>query len=468
MNKLRSLNNNSPKVLNGESIKYDFASANSEGKIKMLFGQMLQKAQQEKVDLNTLKEQFIVDTDAIINLEQEKDSLTVIRNELLAKDTYAYDGITYFLKKQKSFIFVDNIQKTPSLLKNGVYYINNVDSTNPNMYYIFRIVNSKSIANCYDSVYNMTFNSDGFAINDAGSPIFYADLSESIINSYNIINNSVEFINKQLDNKVKADERAKDYSSGNNWNLSNEQNHNVATYSVIYDGNVVYSKGTVKDAPSNNLSSNDNANIKYDIKTITVIPSNKVGRGENSKFYNERNVEINNVNIKYTNLLEDPFNLCGGIYETDNEKPGDYKYDNKKEHIVFERIDKKAPTEVKIKTDSGSYILLNLKLNKSAYINSQLEVYKDGVYTQDITMNDTEKDILIDVSDCSEIKFTVKEISKQMNIDKKGISDNIVLEPGRYVKQGVYSKNYIEENPDVNNFHEFNDMRLYADIYLIF
>lgn len=45
MNKLRSLNNNSPKVLNGESIKYDFSSANSEGKIKMLFGQMLQKAQ---------------------------------------------------------------------------------------------------------------------------------------------------------------------------------------------------------------------------------------------------------------------------------------------------------------------------------------------------------------------------------------------------------------------------------------
>ena len=468
MNKLKSLKNNSSNILNAETIKYDYNSASSEEKIKILFGQMLQKAQNEKSDLNTLKENFILDTDAIINLDQEKERLKILRDDLLKKESYTYDGITYLLIKQKSFIFIDNIQKTPSLLKNGIYYINNIYADNLNTYYIFRVVNSKAVIDCYDNVNNMTFNSEGIAINASGSPISYTELTDSIVNSYNVINNSEEFINKQLNNKTKDDDMAKNYNSGGFWNLSDIQNNGIATKSVIIDGYVIYSSNANNDTLSKNLSDNDNANIKYDIKTITVVPSNKTGRGKQSKFYNERNVEINNVNIKYTDLLDDPFNLCGGIYETDNERPGDYKYDNKKEHIIFERVDKKAPTEVKIKTDSGSYILLNLKLNKRAYTNSQLEVYKDGVHTQDITMNEAEKDVLIDVSDCNEIKFIVKEISKQMDLDKKGIADNIVLEPGRYVKQGVYSKNYIEDNPDVTNFHEFNDMRLYADIYLIF
>ena len=455
INKLRNLNEFSSKILNTETIKYDFNSVNSEEKIKMLYGQMLQKAQSEKLALDTLKEKFLKDTDDIINIETENISLKNTRDELLEKDVFEYEGVTYLLKKQRSFIFIDNIQKTSSLLKNGIYYINNIDQVSPNTYYIFRIINSKSVLDCYDKEYNMTFNSDGFAVDDTGNPIFYAEISSSIINSYNVINNSDEYINQQLDNNVKADEKGKSYNSGAEWDFDNEQNKKVVR----------------DDEPGNNLSSTDNANIKYDINTITVIPSTKPGRGKESIYYNDRNVDCNYANVKYTNLLEDPFNLCGGIYETDKEKSTDHRYNSKveqKEHIVFERVEKKAPTEVKIKTDSGSYLLLNLKLNKSTYINSQLEVYKDGEYVQDITMNDIEKDVLIDVSDCSEIKFTVKPIAKQIDINKNTMADAIVFEPGRYVKQGVYSKNFIEENPDVTNFYEYNDMRLYADIYLIF
>ena len=122
-----------------------------------------------------------------------------------------------------------------------------------------------------------------------------------------------------------------------------------------------------------------------------------------------------------------------------------------------------------IKTSNASYLLLNLKLNKKIYINSQLIVYKDGTLSQDITLDSAKKDVLIDVSDCSTVKFEVKPISKHIDVNVNNkTQDNVVFEPGRYVKQGTYSKNYIENNNEASNFFEYNDMRLYADVYLIF
>lgn len=441
------------KIDSSNNISYDYNFASQDKKIEILYEEMIENAQQNKIDLNTLVPDFISKTNDVV---QDDAELILKRDNLLKNTTYANNNVTYIIKKQKFITFVDNIQKSTSLLKNGLYYINGINFNNMDAYYIVYVVGSKIVTNCFDKASGYTFNDDGYACNQDGSPIIISNINDTMIGSYNVINNTEEYINSQREKHEKDVQKANNYNNGGNWMLDSS----TATDMLTIEGT---------GGPGKNLESKINANIKYDIKTINVPLSTKNGRGTNSPYYNERNVEINNVNLKYTDLKNDNFNLCYGVYEVEKEEAGDYEYDNKAEHIVFERNEKKAASEMNIKTSNASYLLLNLKLNKKIYINSQLIVYKDGTLSQDITLDSAKKDVLIDVSDCSTVKFEVKPISKHIDVNVNNkTQDNVVFEPGRYVKQGTYSKNYIENNNEASNFFEYNDMRLYADVYLIF
>ena len=453
MNHLKNENEVKQNIINNESaIKYDMAYATSEQKLTMMYTDMIQKAQTEKVDLNSLIPSFIEETDKFIlgdaNLETQ-------RNELLSKNTYSYDNKVYLMQKQKSFIYVDNIYGTTSLLENGTYCINNIDAANPQVFYLFNIVNSKAVIDCHDIQSGISYDRSGYGLDKSTKAVLkYNEINDTLMNAYNIIDNSKEYIESQIQNSDNSAKLGNEYSSGGDWDLEN----NLTKSMKFIEGS----------KPSDSLQPASTGNVKYDINTITVVPSTKEGRGLNSIYYNERNTLTNSKNLKYIYINEDPYNLSGGIYEVEKEQVGDYEFNNKAEHIVFERPYDKAATEVNVKTANGSYLLINFKLNKKDYINSQIQVFKDGVFYQDITIDSPKKDVLLDVSDCSTIKFTVKPISKQIDLDANSNKENIVFEPGKVVQKGVYSKNFVENNQDASNYYEYNDMRLYADMYLIF
>lgn len=454
VNKLKNTDTSRQNIIgNEETIKYDMSNPTNEQKLTMMYVEMLQKARKEKVDLNVLLPAFIESSNIIITGDE---NLVAKRNALIANTTYKHENETYVMVKQKYFEYTDNILGTSAVLENGKYLINNIDPSSPKTFYSFFLVNSKSAVNCLDKTSDLTFDSNGFGLDKNTKTILkYDDVSATLASLYNVIDNSKEHIDSQLNNRKQYEENAakagNEYSSGGNWDFENGLNK-----SMLF--------GTER---TDTVQTPIVEKKQYNIKNINVASSTKEGRGAKSIYYNGRNTLTNEKNVRYINLAEDPYNLSYGIYEVKKAKTDNLDYD-KEEHIVFERPYDKSPTEMTINTANSSYILINFKLNKKDYVNSQIEVYKDGSHSEDLTIDTLTKDILLDVSDCSTVKLTVKPISKQIDYGANTNKNNIVFEPGKIVQNGIYSKNYVENNKDASNYYEYNDMQLYADMYLIF
>jgi hypothetical protein len=449
VNGLKNMGETKQSVIGNEAtIKYDITNPTNEQKLTMMYVDMLEKARKEKIDLNLLLPTFVETTNPLVAGDEK---LVAKRNELLAQTTYKHENNTYIMVKQKFFDYTDNTLGKSKPLENGKYLINTIDPNSPKTFYLFFLVNAKGAIDCLEKSYDLTFDSNGFGLDkDTKNILKYDEISSSLEIVYNVIDNSKEYIDAQLainqqhqDNVAQA---GSNYSGGGNWDLENS----------IDKSNVANAKKT------NTIQPSTTGYEKYNIDTINLEPSTKAGRGVNSVYYNGRNTLTNHKNMKYINLAEDPYNLSYGVYEVEKAT-----IDNK-DHILFERAYGKSPTEMNVKTENSSYILINFQLNKKDYINSQVQVYKDGVLYQDLTIDSLKKDILLDVSDCSSVKFTVKPISKQIDLDENAFKKNIVLEPGKVVQNGVYSKNYVENNQDAANYYEYNDMKLYADMYMIF
>ena len=94
-------------------------------------------------------------------------------------------------------------------------------------------------------------------------------------------------------------------------------------------------------------------------------------------------------------------------------------------------------------------------------LNAQIEVYKDGVKVQDLTASKPFKNtVLIDLTDCSLLTLKYKPVKMQVELDQYFKGSEI---PEPIGIKGKFSSNY-----KVADMYEINDIRIYADMYLIF
>ena len=454
------------KVINKIStINENSNSDNPSEKFVKLFGEALKRADSADSDFEIEKNKFIEETDALIanyaaTGNYDAQALKLERDEYLTKETFTYETNNYLIYKTLKFVVIDNVHKSQSLLPDGKYYINNV-IPGDSKYYLIRVVQSQTVSRCKEKTSSQTYDSEGFGIDSAGNRISIANPTDDQLSNATFINNNSDFVNQELGRTsaiAQAASAANDKGLVDIWEVVENRNKpKEFVPNTVQNGNYIYSKDSGIGEFAVTPGQTGIAKIEYNIETINVPIADTEGRGKNSRYYTNKDAHVNSNGIHYFVLHKQEL---GDVYG-DFIKSRAADESNMVSHILFENKKGRGVSEVNITTDASSYLLIDFWAENNNDLNAQIEVFKDGVKIQDLTASKPMKNnALIDVTDCSLLTLRYKPVKLKVDIDQYSRGGE-VPEPIGIV--GKFSK-----DNRVIDIYEINDIKIFADMYLIF